>query len=109
MKQNSNLWVLLWLCKTEIWRENKTTLYIRTVLLYTYKNRWYLQNITKDNEKRFDTLNYELQRPSPNEKNKNVIGLTKDKLGGKILKELTALRIKTYSYLKNNKNEDKNT
>ena len=50
-----------------------------------------------------------MQRPSPNEKNKNVIGLTKDKLGGKILKELTALRIKTYSYLKNNKNEDKNT
>ena len=27
-----------------------------------------------------------------------------DKLGGKILKELTALKIKTQSYLKNNKN-----
>ena len=32
-------------------------------------------------------------------KNKNVIGLMKDKLGGNIITEFVALRTKTYSYL----------
>ena len=30
----------------------------------------------------FDTLNYEVNRPLPIERNKKVIGLMKDKLGG---------------------------
>ena len=33
--------------------------------------------------KRFDTSDYELERSLPKGKNKNVIGLMKDELGGK--------------------------
>ena len=42
------------------------------------------KNIT-DVETRFDTSNYELNKPLPKGKNKKVIGLMKDDLGGKIL------------------------
>ena len=35
----------------------------------------------------------------PQEKNKKVIGLMKDELGGKIMPEFVALRPETYSYL----------
>ena len=34
--------------------------------------------------------------------NKNVIGLMEDKLGGNIITEFFALRLKTYSYLTDN-------
>ena len=36
-------------------------------------------------KKRFDTSNYEINRPLPTRKNKKVIGLMKDELGGKIM------------------------
>ena len=42
------------------------------------------------------------------EKNKSVIGLRKNELGGQIMKEFDGLRAKTYSYLKDNGDEDKN-
>ena len=42
------------------------------------------------------------------EKNKNVIRLRKDELDGQIMKEFDGLRAKTYSYLKDNSDEDKN-
>ena len=45
-------------------------------------------------KKRFDTSNYEVKIPLRNEKNKKVIGLMKDELGGKIMKEFAALRPK---------------
>ena len=38
---------------------------------------------------------------------KDVIGLIKDDLGGKIRKEFAVLKAKTYSYLTDNNNEDK--
>ena len=58
-------------------------------------------------EKRFDTSNYEINRPLPTGKNKKVIRLMKDELGGKIITELVTLRPKTYSYLTDNGKEDK--
>ena len=50
-----------------------------------HKNRWYLQDIAEDVETRFDTSNYELDRSLPKGKNKKVIGLMKDELGGKTM------------------------
>ena len=50
---------------------------------------------------------YELEKPFPKRKNKNVIELMKNELGGKIKKWFAALRAKTYSYLTDNNNEDK--
>ena len=49
-----------------------------------------------------------IRRPLPNGKNKKVIGLMKDELGGNIMTELAALRPETYSYLMDDGNSDKN-
>ena len=65
------------------------------------------KDIVDDVEKRFDTSNYEVDRPSPTEKNKKVIGLMKNELGGEIMTESVALRPKTYSYLTDDCEEDK--
>ena len=43
----------------------------------------------------------------PRAKNKNVIGLTKDKLGGKIMTKFVGLKAETYSYLIDASSEDK--
>ena len=58
-------------------------------------------------KKRFDTSNYEVNRPLPTGKNKKVIGLMKDELGGKIITEFVTLRPKTYSYLTGDCKENK--
>ena len=56
--------------------------------------------IAKGAESRFDTSNYELDKPLPKGKNKKVIGLVKNGLDGKTMKEFAVLRAKTYNYLK---------
>ena len=71
------------------------------------KTEDFYKDIANDVEKRFDTSNYEVDRPLPTGKNKKVIGLMKDKLGGKIITEFVALRPKTYSYLTDDCKEDK--
>ena len=57
------------------------------------------KDIVEDVDKRFDTSDFELDRPLPKGKNEKVIGLMKDELGGKIMKEFVGLREKTYRYL----------
>ena len=67
----------------------------------------FYKDIANDLEKRFDTSNYEVDRPLPTGKNKKVIGLMKDELGGKIITEFVTLRPKTYSYLPDDGKEGK--
>ena len=71
------------------------------------KTNDFYEDIANDVENRFDTSNYEVSRPLPMGKNKKVIGLMKDELGGKIIKEFVTLRPKTYSYLTDDGKEDK--
>ena len=63
------------------------------------KTEDFYKDIADDVEKRSDTSNYEVNRPLTTKKNKKVIGLMKDKLGGKVMTEFVALRPKSYSYL----------
>ena len=67
-------------------------------LVYNLKTEDFYKDIAEDVEKRFDTSRYEPDRPLPIGKNKKVIGLIKDELGGKIMKEFVSLRPKMYSY-----------
>ena len=71
------------------------------------KTEDFYKAIANDVDKRFDTSNYEVNRPLPTGKNKKVIGLLKDELGGKIITEFVTLRPKTYSYLTGDCKEDK--
>ena len=70
------------------------------------KTNDFYKDIANDVENRFDTSNYEVNRPLPMGKNK-VIGLMKDELGGKIITEFVTLRPKTYSYLTDDGQENK--
>ena len=60
------------------------------------KTNDFYKDISNDVENRFDTSNYEVNRPLPTGKNKKVIGLMKDELCGKIITEFVTLRPKTY-------------
>ena len=65
--------------------------YIRTDDIY--------KDIAGDVETRFDTSNYELDRPFPTGNNKKLIGLMID--------EFVGLRVKTCNYLIGDGSEDK--
>ena len=71
------------------------------------KTNDFYEDIANDVENRFDTSNYEVNRSLPTGKNKKIIGLMKDELGGKIITEFVTLRPKTYSYLTDDGKEDK--
>ena len=73
--------------------------YIKTGYIY--------KDIAEDVETRFSTSNYELHRPLPRGKNKKMIGLMKDELGGKIMPNFVGLRAKTCSYLIDDSSKDK--
>ena len=51
-------------------------IYVKTDTIY--------KDIAKDVETRLDTSNYELNKPLVNGKNKKVIGVMKDELGGNL-------------------------
>ena len=69
------------------------------------KTKDFYKDIADDVDKRFGTSNYRTALSTG--KNKKVIGLMKDELGGKIMTEFVALRSKTYSYLMDDGNKDK--
>ena len=62
--------------------------------IMSIKTNHFYKDIANDVEKRFDTSNYEFNRALPTGKNKKVIGLMKDELGGKIITEFVTLRPK---------------
>ena len=71
------------------------------------KTNDFYEDIASDVENRFDTSNYEVNRPLPTGKNEKIIGLMKDQLGGNIITEFVTLRAKTYSFLTDDGKEDK--
>ena len=73
------------------------------------KTEDFYKDIANDVEKWFDTSNYDEddKRALPLGKNKKVIGLFKDELGGKIMIEFVGLKTKTLSYLMDDGSEHK--
>ena len=69
----------------------------------------FFADINNDVERWFDTSNYDKndKRLLQTGMNKKVIGMFKDELGGKIMKEFCSLRAKTYVYLMNDDIEKK--
>ena len=65
------------------------------------------KDIAEDVETRFFTSDFELDRPMPKGKRKKVICLMEDELVGLLMKKIVGLRAKTYTYLKENNDEDK--
>ena len=73
------------------------------------KTKDFYKDIANDIEKWFDTFNRDEndKRPLPIGKNKKVIGLFKDELGGRIVKEFVGLRGKTWAYVMDDDTEHK--
>ena len=73
------------------------------------KTEDFFEDISNDVERWFDTCNYDKndKRPLPIVKNKKVLGLFKDELGGKIITEIVALKPKTSAYLTDDGNDHK--
>ena len=71
------------------------------------KTKDFYKDIANYVEKWFDTSNYDEngKRPLPIGKKKKVISLFKHELGGKVMKEFVALRVKTYSFLINDNSQ----
>ena len=80
-------------------KDQNCVICIQTFFIVYIKADDIYKDTAEDVETRFDTSNYELDRPLPKGKKKKTIGLVKDKLSGKIMKKLVELRAKTYSYL----------
>ena len=69
----------------------------------------FFEDINNDVERWFDTSNYDKndKRPLQISVNKKLIGMFKDELGEKIMKEFCALRAKKYTYLMEDDSEMK--
>ena len=95
-----------WLYKTKIWWKSN--------LFYGYRQLHCLcktddicKDIAEDVKGRFDTSNFELDRPLSKIKNKKGIRSMKVELDGERMKKFVGLTAKTYSYLIENNDEDK--
>ena len=90
------------------YNDNAKSCYMDTdSFVMNIKTNDFYEDIANDIENRFDTSNYEVNRPLPTGKNKKVIGLMKHELGGKIIMKFVTLRLKTYSFLTDDGKEDK--
>ena len=95
------------------YKEKARQCYMDTDSFFMYiKTEYFYKDIASDVERWFDTSNYDddeaNKRPLSIGKNKKVIGLFKDELGEKIIKEFCALRAKAYAYKLDDDTEKKN-
>ena len=67
-------------------------------LIYDIETGDFHKDIADDVKSRFDMSGYNDNRPLPVGKNKKIIGLMKDELGGGIMREFVTLRPKMYAY-----------
>ena len=75
-----------------MYQNNGKLWYMDTDSFFIYiKTGYFYKNIADDVEKRFDTSNYEVNRPLPTGKNKKVSVLMKDELGGKTFTKFLGL------------------
>ena len=88
-------------------KQNYVTWTLTAFIIHIITEDFY-KDIANDVEIWFDTSSYDEndERLLPIGKNKKLIGLFKDELGGKIMKEFCALRAKTYVQLINSFNDD---
>ena len=90
--------------------DNATLCYMDTdSFIISIKIEDFYKDIANDVEGWYDTSNFDEndKRPLPIGKNKKVISLFNDELGGKIMIEFIALRAKAYAYLKEDGSEHK--
>ena len=83
------------------YRDNLKPCYMDTdSFIYNIRIEDFYADIADDVLEKFDRSNYnkDYARPLPVGKNKKVIGMMKDELGGKIMTEFVALRLKLYAY-----------
>ena len=91
---------MVWLYETKISRQCWTILYGTDSFIIQIKTEDFYEDVADVAKKWFSTSQYSEsgKRPLPIGMNKKVIGLFKDKLGGKIMIEFVAIRPKTYCY-----------
>ena len=77
----------------EFWYDYMKPKYNDNVKLCYMDTDSFIMNIKNIVVNRFDTSNYEVKRPLPTGKNKKVIALMKDELGGKIITEFVDLSL----------------
>ena len=70
-------------------------------LMYEIQTEDFYKDISGDVKDRFDTSDYPENHPSgiPTGENKKVLGMMKDEVAGKIIKEFVGLRSKLYSFV----------
>ena len=100
----------------EFWYDYMKPKYIEKAKLYYTDTDIFISHIKTEDfykddvDKRFNTSNYECNRPLPIGKNKKVIRLMKDELGGgRQMKEFVGLKAKTYFCLMDDDKEIKKT
>ena len=78
-------------------------------LMYEIQTKDFYKDISGDVKDRFDTSDYPENHPSgiPTGENKKVLGMMKDEVAGKIIKEFVGLRSKLYSFVMDDGGETK--
>ena len=97
----------MWLFKTKYGENKKLCNKATDRFIVHVKTDDIYKDIAVDVERRFDTSNVDIGRPSPKGKNKKVIGLMKNELGGQIMKKIVGSSAETYSFLINDGSENK--